>query len=166
MQGVSNDTSELAAEAFRLFGNSILRLAFSYLGNIQDAEDILSETLTQLVRKHPDFNDEEHMKAWLLRVAANKSKNLLKYNGYREHLDLDELDCPDEPPDDLKFVWEAVNSLPEKYREVIHLFYAEDYPTEKIAKILGKRESTVRSLLSRGREKLRSILKEDYDFGQ
>lgn len=61
-------------------------------------------------------------------------------------------------------MWEAVKSLPENFREVIHLFYAEGYKTAEIAEVLGRNESTVRSDLKRGREKLREILKEEYDF--
>lgn len=166
MEKLSADPTELAAEAFEKFGNSILRLAFSYLHNLQDAEDVMQETIIQLVRTDPKPESPEHLKAWLLSVAANKSKNLLKYNRYRQHDDIEELEIPEETPEDLKYVWEAVNRLPEKYREVIHLFYAEDYPTKQISTILGIRESTVRSLLCRGREKLKEILKEEYDFDE
>ena len=126
----------------------------------------MQDTIIQLVRNDPKPEDPEHLKAWLLSVAANKSKNLLKYNRYRQHDDIEELEIPEEAPEDLKYVWEAVNRLPEKYREVIHLFYAEDYPTKQISAILGIRESTVRSLLCRGREKLKEILKEEYDFDE
>lgn len=66
--------------------------------------------------------------------------------------------------EDLSFVWEAVKDLPVKYREVIHLFYYEGLSTVQIAAILEQKESTVRSHLMRGREKLRSILKEGYDI--
>ena len=69
-----------------------------------------------------------------------------------------------EDREDLSFVWEAVKELPEKYREVIHLFYEEGLSTAEIAQILGRKEATVRSDLLRGREKLRIILKEAYDF--
>ena len=69
-----------------------------------------------------------------------------------------------EEKDDLAFVWDAVKELPENFREVVHLFYQEGYATKEIAEILGKNESTVRSDLKRGREKLKSILKEAYDF--
>ena len=76
------------------------------------------------------------------------------------------MEYPDETTEDQAYVWDAVRALPEKYREVIHLFYAENYSTKQIAEILKKREPTVRSLLCRGREKLKLILKEDYDFDE
>ena len=66
--------------------------------------------------------------------------------------------------DDLSFVWEAVKSLPVKYREVIHLFYHEGCSVREISNILKRPEATVRSDLHRGREQLKTILKEAYDF--
>ena len=75
------------------------------------------------------------------------------------------LELIDEQREDLSFVWEAVKALPVKYREVIHLFYHEGYSTAEIAGILQMKEATVRSNLSRGREQLKSVLKEAYDFG-
>ena len=168
MQTMQTDTDPTAkaAMAFDLYGNAVLRLAYSYLHNMQDAEDILQETVMQLIRTNPPLDAPAHMKAWLLTVAANKSKNLLKYNSYRKHGDTDETEIAAAMPEDTAYVWHAVQALPEKYREVIHLFYAEDYSTGEIAKILGKREPTVRSLLCRGREKLKEILKEAYDFAE
>ena len=69
-----------------------------------------------------------------------------------------------EEREDLSFVWDAVKDLPVKYREVIHLFYYEGYSTAQIAQLLEKNETTVRSLLSRGRKQLKQVLKEAYDF--
>lgn len=166
MQTTQNTPEALAAAAFDEYGNAIFRLAFSYLHNRQDAEDILQETVLQLIRTNPMLDTPAHRKAWLLAVAANKSKNLLKYNRYRMHGDTDELALAAKMPAEESDVWQAVNALPEKYREVIHLFYAEDCSTAEIAKILGKREPTVRSLLCRGREKLKAVLKEAYDFAE
>lgn len=104
-----------------------------------------------------------HEKAWLLRVASNLSKNRLKYNSARQTDELME-ELIAEERDDLSFVWEAVKSLPEKFRVVIHLFYHEGYQTAQIARILDMKETTVRSNLARGREKLKHLLKEAYDF--
>ena len=145
------------------YGNSILRLAYSYLHNMEDAEDILQDTLLQFIKTKPSLNGPEHEKAWLLRVAANLSKNKIKYNKLRETDELaDELVGSEE--EDLAFVWDAVKKLPEKYREVVHLFYQEGFSTREIAAILDRNEATVRSDLKRGREQLKSILKEEYDF--
>ena len=144
-------------------GNRILRLAYSYLHNMADAEDILQDTMIQYIRTNPSLNGPEHEKAWLLTVATNLSKNKIRYNKVREADELSqELVSKDE--EDLAFVWEAVKKLPEKYREVVHLFYQEGYSTAEAAGILGRKESTVRSDLLRARKQLKIILKEAYDF--
>ena len=145
------------------YGNTLLRFAYSYLHNRSDAEDILQETLIRCLRSAPDFESREHEKAWLLRVTANLCKNRLAYERLRRTDPLEE-NLPASDREDLSFVWEAVRSLPGTYREVIHLYYYEGYSTAQIAKLLGRRESTVRSDLHRGRQKLREILREAYDF--
>ena len=96
-------------------------------------------------------------------VASNLSKNKLTYLKIRQTDELSE-ELVSEEKEDLKYVWEAVKKLPVKNREVIHLFYQEGYSTKEIADILKRREATVRSDLKRGREKLKKILKEAYDF--
>lgn len=159
----AEDANAKAARILHDYGNGILRMAYSYLQNMDDAEEILQETLIQFLTKAPKFENAEHEKAWLLHVAANLSKNRIKYNQIRKTDELDETLIAEEK-EDLAFVWEAVKSLPEKYREVIHLHYHEGYQTAQIAQILNRRESTIRSDLRRGREKLRTILKEAYDF--
>lgn len=155
------------AEAERLlnsYGNSILRLSYSYLHNMNDAEDILQDTFIQYLKTSPVFSNQKHEKAWLFRVAVNLCKNKLAYNRIRETDELEE-QLHAEAREDLSFVWEAVKELPDLYREVIHLYHYEGYSTSQIADILGRKESTIRSNLKRGREKLKSILKEEYDFG-
>ena len=145
------------------WGNSILRLAYSYLHSMEDAEDILQDTLIQYLTTKPALQSREHEKAWLLRVAANLAKNRIDYNRVRQTDELND-ELVGEEREDLAFVWEAVKQLPDNQRAVIHLFYHEGYPTAQIARILGRREATVRSDLKRGREHLKNILKEAYDF--
>lgn len=140
-------------------GESILRLAYSYLHNQSDAEDILQDTLIQYLRTSPTLESPAHEKAWLLRVAGNLSKNLLRAQGYRQADQLEETLVAQER-EDLSYVWEAVKALPVPYRETIHLFYYEGYSTAQIARILDQKESTVRSRLKRGREKLKPLLEE------
>ncbi len=162
----ADDRTTVNARAERIlavYGNNILRLSYSYLHNMEDAEEVVQDTLVQFLKTTPEFADETHEKAWLLRVAGNLSKNRIKYNKLRETDELNE-ELAAENREDLSFVWQAVRELPVKYREVIHLFYYEGYTTAQIAKILKKNEATVRSCLSRGRERLKTILKEEYDF--
>lgn len=137
--------------------------AYSYLHNLSDAEEVLQDTLIQFLKTAPALDGPKHEKAWLLRVAANLSKNRLDYNRVRAADELNE-ELIAEERKDLSFVWEAVKALPVNQREAVHLFYHEGFTTAEIAAMLGRRESTVRSDLRRGRTKLKEILKEAYDF--
>ena len=147
------------AEVVHKYHKSILILAFTYTKNIQDAEDIAQDVFLELWKRQPDFESEEHRKAWLLRVAGNLSKNLLRAQGYRQADQLEETLVAQER-EDLSYVWDAVKALPVPYREAIHLFYYEGYSPAQIAQILDQKESTVRSRLKRGREKLKPLLEE------
>lgn len=160
---IHKSNNALAEQALYMYGDSILRLAYSYLHNLFDAEDVLQETLIQMILKAPTFKSTEHQKAWLLRVAINISKNKLKYNRHRQHTELQQ-SISDEVPENLTFVWGAVATLPVKYREVIHLFYQEGLSTAEIATLLSKQDSTIRSLLYRARGLLKEQLKELFDF--
>ncbi len=163
MANAKEKNSLEAEHLLNSYGNSILRLAYSYLHNMADAEEILQDTLLQYMKKAPSFESQEHRKAWLLHVASNLSKNKLAYNKIRYTDELNEALVAEEK-EDLSFVWAAVKELPDKYREVIHLYYYEGYPTAQIAQILKRNESTIRSDLRRGRDKLKKVLKEAYDF--
>ena len=161
----SAQSAALAEHALCTYGQSILRLAYSYLRNQSDAEDILQETLVRLLRSAPEFETQEHEKAWLLHVAANLSKNRLRYNRLRRADPLEETLIAQERPD-LAFVWEAVSALPVRWREALHLYYQEEYSTAEIAQILSRKESTVRSDLRRARIRLKEVLQDDYDLSE
>lgn len=152
-----------AAQILDTYGDTILRYAYSYLHNRSDTEEVLQDTLIQFLKTRPVFESDEHEKAWLLRVAGNLCKNRLKYNSLRQTDELRE-ELIAEQREDLSFIWDAVQALPVQYREVIHLFYREGYSTREISQILGRKEATIRSDLSRGRGKLKELLKEAYDF--
>lgn len=163
-EAVRQTANAQAARMLDAYGNSILRLAYSYLHNQSDAEEVLQDTLLQFLRTAPVLESPQHEKAWLLRVAANLSKNRLKYNRLRSADELRDT-LAAEQREDLSFVWEAVKALPQHSRAAIHLFYHEGCSTVQIASILGRKESTIRSDLRRGRIQLKEILKEAYDFG-
>lgn len=155
--------SQQAAQILDTYGDTILRYAYSYLHNRSDTEEVLQDTLIQFLKTRPVFESDEHEKAWLLRVAGNLCKNRLKYNSLRQTDELRE-ELIAEQREDLSFIWDAVQALPVQYREVIHLFYREGYSTREISQILGRKEATIRSDLSRGRGKLKELLKEAYGF--
>ncbi|WP_312432636.1 RNA polymerase sigma factor [Lacrimispora sp.] len=159
----SAQINKQAGRLMESYGNSVLRLAYSYLHNMSDAEDVLQDTLIQFLRTQPQFETTEHEKAWFLRVAINISKNKITYNKIRKTDELSETLAVAET-EDLAFVWDAVKQLPAKYSEVVHLYYHEGYSTTQIASLLSKNDATVRSLLKRARMKLKDVLKEVYDF--
>ncbi|SFR66251.1 RNA polymerase sigma factor [[Clostridium] aminophilum] len=165
MDEMKMTASDRAERYMDRYGNSILRMAYSYLHNMADAEDILQETLIRVIDADPEFEGENHEKAYLLRTAANLAKNRIEYNKRRESDELNE-ELAAESREDLTFLWEAVKKLQTKSAEVLHLFYQEGYQTAEIAQILGRKESTVRSDLRRARERLKTVLKEEYDFGE
>lgn len=163
---VSVSKEEVNRQAERMlteYGNSILRLAYTYLHNYSDAEEVVQDTLIQFLRTTPQLTGTEHEKAWLLHVAANLSKNRIAYNKVRAADELSETLAAEER-EDLSFVWDVVKQLPQVYRETIHLYYEEGYATAEIARILGRKESTVCSDLRRARAQLKDMLKEVYDF--
>jgi RNA polymerase sigma-70 factor (ECF subfamily) len=147
-----------------LYGDSLFRLACSYLRNEADAQEIVQDTIIQLLRYDPDFGgDTGKEKGWLMKTAANLSRNRLRFQKTHTAEELND-NTESEEQEDLKFVWDAAGQLPPRYREVIHLFYQEGYSTKEIADIVGRREGTVRSDLFRARAQLKEILRDSYDF--
>lgn len=165
-EGTEPSVEERNRQAERLldrYGQSVLRLSYAYLHNMSDAEEILQDALVQFLKTSPVFESPNHEKAWLLRVASNLCKNRLIYDRRRRADPLSETLAQEDRPD-LSFVWEAVKALPVHQREVVHLFYHEGFATAEIARIVGRKESTVRSDLRRARLRLKEILKEGYDL--
>ena len=162
-KGNSGTADETAERLIGSYGNSVLRLSYFYMHNQDDAEDVLQETLIRYFSSAPVFEGNEHEKAWLLRVAANICKNMLRHNKTIKTDELDEQLIADNRQD-LSFVWEAVRQLPVEYGEIIHLYYYEGYSLEETARILEKNQSTVRSEIRRARIRLQKILGEAYDF--
>lgn len=149
--------NERVERVFALYGKLIMSLAYTYLHDMSEAEDILQDTLVKYILRKEEFNDSRHEKLWLLHVAANLCRNKLK----QKKRVMDELpeDFPGEGiPEDSLDLMRAVSALPLKYREVVHLFYYDDMPAADIAGVLDKPESTVRSLLRRARQMLRKTL--------
>lgn len=156
---------EEIVQFFDEYGNSIYRLALSYMKNVPDAEDVVQEVLIKRMVRAPKFESSEHEKAWTIRVTINLCKNKLTSLHRKKRADVSEtLHLASEMEEDDRGVLEAVFRLPENYRTAIHLYYYEGYKTEEIARILGKKDATVRSYLHRGREILKKELGEVVDF--
>jgi len=139
------------------YENTLYRAALAILSNPAEAEDAVQDTFLRWLEKRPHFNDEEHEKAWMLRVTINGCKSQLRQRKRRPTVEL--LDIYPAQTEGEKLAFEAVRTLPEKERAVIHLFYYEGYSTEEIAGLMGQRPGTVRSHLSRARSRLRELLK-------
>ncbi|WP_405358414.1 RNA polymerase sigma factor [Ruminococcus sp.] len=143
-------------QTVRKYAQNVSSACMMRLQNWADAEDCFQNTFIKLYQKSPDFKDESHLKAWLLRVAINECKNLLRDS--RRHLSLDaalQLPAPS-AEDDADLSW-ALMKLDPDYREVIYLHYVEQMKVREIADVLGKNPNTVKTLLHRGREKLKAI---------
>lgn len=161
MLDVASNPSDAVEQALQQFGDDILRLAYSYMKSREDAEDVVQEVLIRFMQSAKQFEDESHVKAWLLRVAANLCKDKLRSASRQREVGIPEgydIAAQEKQGEDGELL-QLVMGLPEKYRSVIHLYYYEEYATAEIAQILQKKESTVRSLLKRGREKLEKMMK-------
>ena len=147
------------AEAVEQYGSAVYRLAYAMTRSRSDADDVFQEVFLRLHRSAPVFANEAHRRAWLLRVTANRARSLLSSSWRKRVLPLEDVYVYTDP--EASDVDAAMARLPGKYRAVIHLFYYEGYQTEEIAQILGRSPSTVRAQLTRARQKLRELLKED-----
>ncbi|MBQ8539273.1 MAG: sigma-70 family RNA polymerase sigma factor [Ruminococcus sp.] len=126
------------------------------LKNYADAEDCFQNVFARLYTKSPDFTDEKHLKAWLIRVAINECKNYIRDNTPLLPLKDVKENSVDFPQDKCDISW-ALMKLSKKYRDVLYLHYIERYKIDEIAQILGKNENTVKTTLRRGKVKLKQI---------
>lgn len=147
------DKNKYLEKMIEKYSDMIYRLALTRTKSKENSEDVYQEVFLRLSKKMPDFENEEHEKAWLIRVTINCSKNLLnsKFLKYKEELKEDITFETKERHD----IYYAVQELPLKYRTIIHLYYYENYKINEISKILNIKENTIKSNLSRAREKLK-----------
>lgn len=151
-------------QEIRRYSSMVYRLALARTGNPSDAEDVSQEVFLKYLQARITFANEEHRKAWLLRVTINQVKKLQASAWFRKtetleaHRETRALPC--ERSEELE-VWQAVSRLKPKYRTVIHLYYYEGYSAEEIARLLNRKPVTVRSQLARARQQLKEWLKED-----
>ena len=146
------------------YQNMVYGLALARTGSASDADDVFQEVFLAYHQSGKAFRDEDHRKAWLLKTAVNFSRRVTASTWRKKTAPLSEReDVPvpfREPEENL--VWEAVQSLEEAYRLPIYLHYFQELTTEEIGKALSLRPGTVRMRLSRGRDKLRELLKGDF----
>ena len=152
----SFELNESVRRALDLYSQSLIKIAFAYLKNTADAEEVAQDVFLSYLRKRPVFENGEHEKAWLIRTTINKSKNMLKAGWFRSRNPV---------PEDMKYlpkeesdVLHAVLALDKKYRIPIHLHYYEGYSIQEIATILEAKPATVGTWLAEGARSLRRIL--------
>ena len=142
-------------QAVRKYADTVTGVCVMRLQNRADAEDCFQNTFTKLWLKAPDFESEEHLKAWLIRVAMHECVSYIRKNRRAAALERHEkAEAFDFDRSDMSW---ALSRTPQKYRDVLYLYYCEQYKVRDIAIILQKKENTVKSLLKRGREIIKSI---------
>ena len=159
MQNGSQCTAIEQEEMIRRYADTVYRLAYSYVRNRADADDLFQEVFLRYLRARPVFRDPEHARAWFIRVTINRARSFFHSAWHRHTEPLTE--WAGEVTMEERALDEALNRLNKQDRLVIHLHYYEGYSTEEIAELTGKRPSSVRSQLTRARGRLREFLKED-----
>lgn len=146
-------------EIYNRYKDSVFRVGFSYFKNAIDADDIVQETFFKLMKSEKDFESEEHLKNWLMKVAVNECKRVTLSSWFKRKESLDEYaeKLVFQEPED-RDVFRAVMDLPKNYRQPVHLYYYEGYSVKEISEIMGIRVSAVTTRLDRARKKLRQEL--------
>ena len=146
------------------FKQNLFAAAFSVCRSREDSEDAVQDAFIRYHTSDKEFESEEHIKAWLIRVTVNRAKDIAFSYHRRNSVPLEEYTAsiPFESTEESN-LFTAVMNLDKKYRTVIHLFYYEEYKIDEIAGILGKSPGTVKSLLSRARQLLKKTLKEEWN---
>jgi len=164
--GMNPDLSMSPDEVIERYKNMVYGIAMTRVKNSDDADDVFQEVFLAYFRKQPEFNEEEHRKAWLIKTAVNCSRKAAG-NPWRRRIEPLAEDSGGGAvfsfsSDEDTALYTALCGLPETYRTVLHLYYFEDLPAEQIGKLLGIRPGAVRMRMTRGREMLKEKLKGDY----
>ena len=155
-------TDDDIERVMKQYADLVYRVAFSQTQNKNDADDVFQEVFLRYIKRNSAFESEEHEKAWLIRVTINCSKKLWNSAWFRHTVGFDqELVFEMKEENDISH---ALAQLPPIYRSVIHLFYYEDMSIAQVSEVLGMKESTVRTRLTRARELLRTKLKGEFDY--
>ena len=147
--------------AIEKYGDMVLRLCMVYLKNRADTEDIFQEVFFKYCTYNKEFMNDEHKKAWFIRVTVNACKDLLRSFFHRNALSLEEYGDIAVIDKGQSEVFEALFKLPERNRSIVYLYYYEGYKAEEIAGMLSLNVNTVYTLLSRSKKLLKGILKDE-----
>ena len=160
MKDIAQPTGSVE-EILHIYGNILFRMCLVMLGNASDADDAVQDTLLKYLQKSPQFHDAEHEKAWLLTVATNRCKDILRFKSRRRTVALDEImEHTSETGD--SGILSALMTLPEKYRTVLYLHYVEEYGTKQIAEMIQRTPSAVKMRLQKGRNMLKEVYRKEW----
>lgn len=159
MEQQSLRTDDCIENVIECYSNMVYRLAFARTGTKHDADDIFQEVFLRYVKAKPVFNDEEHRKAWLIRVTINCSNNFWSSLWKKNTQELTG-DIPFTTEETISLYTE-LQQLPPHYRDVIHLFYYENMSLKEISLALNRKGSTVRTQLTRARVMLKKLMEEE-----
>ncbi len=143
------------------YSGLVYKVAITRSGNIENAEDVFQEVFIKYSQKMPKFENEEHEKAWFIRVTINLTKNLHNQAWNRKTVPLEETIQFEEKEEEN--IFQIVSTLPQNYRTVVYLFYYEGYKIKEISKILKTREGTIKTWLSRARESLKEKIEGGFE---
>lgn len=139
------------------YSNMLFKICMVILCNEQDAQDVLQDTFCRYMEKKVDFRDKEHEKAWLIKVATNRCRDLHRQRIRHPYTNLEEVTASCEMPEQSE-VLEALVRLPDKIKIAVYLHYIEGYKSAEIAQMLDISDQAVKKRLQRGREELRLLL--------
>lgn len=159
MEKQSLRTDDCPQSVIEYYSSMVYRLAFARTGTKHDADDVFQEVFLRYIKRNPCFEQEEHRKAWFLRVTINCCNNFWGSLWRKKTGELT-ADIEFETRENLELYTE-LQKLPPKYRELIHLFYYEDMSLEEISLLLGRKNSTVRTQLTRARAMLKEFMREE-----
>lgn len=150
------------------YSRTLLRVAYNIVRSTAESEDIVQDVLLSLITRSPDFESDEHEKAWLIRATVNRAKNTVKRSArFISDENALSLCCEESSGVDIEQRGEllsAVLSLPNKYSVPVHLYYYEGYSTAETAKILRLPQATVCTRLARARAMLKKMLSLDFEI--
>lgn len=153
---------EEITDIYNKYVDMIYRICFMYLKNDEDSKDVVQSVFVKLCKHSKGFNDDNHIKSWLILCATNMCKNKLKYwfSKVVDMTSIKESGSCDKSEDLLSLILK----LPTKYKTSLYLHYYEGYKTNEISQIINVSDSTVRSYLHRGRIMLEQLIEEeDYE---
>lgn len=144
------------AEVYDRYSDMLFRIALGQLQNKHDAEDAVQDVYLKYIHHIPSFNNEEHLRSWLIRVTLNVCHDIVRKRNVRAAISIDDIgDIATEDTTGMIDLMNTLSSLPEKYREIIILHYLEGFSLEQITKMLKISLSAAKMRLLRGRQILK-----------